>query len=60
MKVFWGILESACLWVYVSVSVQNTTFLSKCWRGYQVTFSDSSSYFITKAILKLIRIGLLS
>ena len=43
------ILESACLSVCVSVrpSVHLCTkyyFLSMCWQGYQVTFSNSSSF----------------
>ena len=40
---FWGMIESACLSVFVSFCVQNNSFLSKRWLGYYFTFSDSSS-----------------
>ena len=45
-NIFGGILELACLSVRVSVRLcTKYYFLSKRWRGYQVTCSGSSSYY---------------
>ena len=43
---FQGKLESAGLYVCVSICVKKYYFLSKHWQGYQITFSDSSSLFL--------------
>ena len=39
--------------VYVPVCIQNTSFLSKHWQGYRVTFNDSSSFVLFRNCIEI-------